>query len=623
MTKDFDRKSVALNLLAVWEGNVRKTGADQDLGDLMASIEAHGLLNPLHVFDKGKGTYVVAGQRRLLALQKLANAKKIDKDYAVPCIVVDMADALEISLAENTIRADMHPADQFEAFAALADKEMPIADIAARFGVTERIVNQRLRLGRVHPALLAEYRDPDSDLNLDELEAFALTDDQDAQLIIRQQLGGRATAWRIREALTKDEVPFTDKRARFVGVAAYEAAGGIVRRDLFDDRESGYLIDAQLLNRLVSEKMKEAVASVQAEGWKWVEEREQLTWSEKQKFGEDKGKKPPLTFEQKSALDDLQKELAELEEIDNEDGLSDEQEARKEEVEDAIDKIDNRTPTFSKAAYARGGAVIVLDYDGTLEITRGLIRKADMPKDKKAKDGKEADEPEKPAFSQSLLTDLKDYTLDAIQVELAEDPDTALIAVVYSLAIRRTSKRYGWNPLALDAKPQRVPDDATGRAYIETLASDKLEGMPTAPADLWHWLGLQTREKLMDMLAALVGPLVNRSASSTKQIRKHLEVDVRKHFTPTAANYFGKISAEQIMADLKEMGQTETDLKPLAKLKKKELALYAEKIAASDFAWLPEPMRDQPLDEDELADTEEADDWEGIDGDEDDMDEAA
>ena len=80
----------------------------------------------------------------------------------VPCQVIDgAADAAEISLAENVMREAMHPADEFEAFRDLADKGLPAADIAARFGVTETVVSKRLKLANVSPLILKTYRKGD------------------------------------------------------------------------------------------------------------------------------------------------------------------------------------------------------------------------------------------------------------------------------------------------------------------------------------------------------------------------------------------------------------------------------------------------------------------------------
>ena len=68
---------------------------------------------------------MVAGDRRLTALKLLAKKKRIPADYEVACLLVPDASARTVSLAENLLREQMHPADQFEAFAALVRKAAP------------------------------------------------------------------------------------------------------------------------------------------------------------------------------------------------------------------------------------------------------------------------------------------------------------------------------------------------------------------------------------------------------------------------------------------------------------------------------------------------------------------
>ncbi|MDP9994423.1 hypothetical protein J2W28_005047 [Variovorax boronicumulans] len=61
--------------------------------------------------------------------------------------------------------------------------------------------------------------------------------------------------------------------ARFVGLAAYEARGGAVRRNLFaeDGGDDGvYLDDPVPLQVLVTEKLRALAEEVCAEGWAWV-----------------------------------------------------------------------------------------------------------------------------------------------------------------------------------------------------------------------------------------------------------------------------------------------------------------------------------------------------------------
>jgi len=141
--------TIPLNKLLAWEGNVRKTDPDKGIDELAASISAHGLLQSLVVRKDRRGKYaVVAGRRRLLALKSLAEAGGIEADRLVTCTVLgDEADSTEISVAENAQRESMHPADKFDAFKALIESGVRVADVAARFGVTEAVVSKLVGVG--------------------------------------------------------------------------------------------------------------------------------------------------------------------------------------------------------------------------------------------------------------------------------------------------------------------------------------------------------------------------------------------------------------------------------------------------------------------------------------------
>ncbi len=121
--------------------NARRTAGKVGMDELKASLLAHGLMQNLVVTDAGDGAYrVIAGGRRLEAIRSLQAEGKLPEDFAVPCQIVSEEHALEMSLAENTVRLAMHPADQFEAFAALIDKGETAAEVARRFGVEETTV---------------------------------------------------------------------------------------------------------------------------------------------------------------------------------------------------------------------------------------------------------------------------------------------------------------------------------------------------------------------------------------------------------------------------------------------------------------------------------------------------
>jgi ParB family transcriptional regulator, chromosome partitioning protein len=250
--------------------NVRRTGALRRIEELAASIHSHGLLQSLSVkpardAEGGEtGKYLVlGGGRRLAALKLLAKKKAIPKAHPVPCLVTDGHEE-EVSLAENIMRSDLHPADQFEAFRRLAEEHgFGAEEIAARFGVGPALVKQRMRLGAVSPKLLSLYRE--EALTLDQLMAFAVTTDHARQEQVYESLSWNREPSTIRRLLTESHIVASDRRAVFVGVDAYQDAGGVLTRDLFLDDGGGYLEDAALLNRLALEKLETLAGEVQHE----------------------------------------------------------------------------------------------------------------------------------------------------------------------------------------------------------------------------------------------------------------------------------------------------------------------------------------------------------------------
>ena len=209
---------VPLSQLRPSRRNVRKT-AGRFIDPLASSIERVGLLQNLTVILASDGEHydVVAGGRRLAALKLLAKKRRIAKDWQVPCLLVADASARTVSLTENVQREAMHPADQFEAFAALIAEGRPIEDIAADFAVTPLVVQRRLKLANVSPRLMADYR-ADA-VTLDQLMALAIIDGHAAQ----ESAFYDAPQWQrspsaLRERLTEREIGASHALARFVGL---------------------------------------------------------------------------------------------------------------------------------------------------------------------------------------------------------------------------------------------------------------------------------------------------------------------------------------------------------------------------------------------------------------------
>ena len=322
-----DIRDIPLSQLELSPDNVRKTPADASaFTELKASIAAHGLLENLIARSMGPGPdgparyAVIAGGRRLAAMQALAAEGALDEDHPVPCRMIgSIVAAEEVSLAENSVRAAMHPADQVEAFRRLADAGSTAAAIAVRFGISERTVEKRLRLGNAAPVLLEAYRA--GEIDLETLMAFAVTSDQTRQSAVWEtvsQQGYRPGAWQIKRLLTEDRVPATSAIARFVGIEAYEAAGGSIDRDLFaeEDERGIWFDDPDLLNKLAMDSLQVAARELETR-WKWAEARLDVDWSATAAFGRVRPQPAEPTDEEKAEIERLRTRNGELANMDD------------------------------------------------------------------------------------------------------------------------------------------------------------------------------------------------------------------------------------------------------------------------------------------------------------------
>jgi len=590
--------------------NVRKTGAKDGIKALAASIAAHGLLQNLQVRPAAEGRFeVVAGGRRLAALQLLAKQKQIAADYPVPCHALDGADATEISLAENEMRLPMHPADQFDAFKKLADDGKGPEEIAARFGTTAKIVEQRLKLAVVSPKLIALYRK--DVMTLDCLMAFTVADDHRQQEKVWKALPdwARERPDRIRDALTEKHIAADSALAQFVGLKAYEEAGGAVLRDLFDDANSGWLTDPALVQRLAAEKLDHAAATVRGEGWKWVEIMPELTWEALKGFGKATPERSPPTDEQQREIDTL---TAEGNAIIDEHGEEPEDEEvldRFYEIQERIAELSEGEATWPDAAKANAGVVIGISHDGALDVRRGLIRPEDKPTARKADKAKRAGASGQkgeatPALSAALIEDLTAHRTAALQAVLADNPKVALVAVVHALAL---GIFYPATPIesVVRIRPSVTYRDRSAEGIEDSKAAKQLaaatkaarKGLPKDPDKLWGWLIEQDQKSLLAILAVCAGHTVDAVVKKhnpvpldhADQLAAALKLDMADYWQPSAAGYFGRVSKQQVLDAVAE-GSTRQAAGNLAKLKKDELTKEAEK-ALKGTGWLPTVLR--------------------------------
>ena len=603
--------NIPLNKLTAWEGNVRKTQNKSGINELAASIKAHGLQQNLVVRKDGKKFAVVAGGRRLKALQRLAKAGDIEHTCDVPCRITEAADASEISLAENVMREDMHPADQFEAFRDLADKGMPATDIAARFGKSETHVLKILKLARVSPKILKAYRA--ADVTLEDVMAFTVTDDHEAQERVFAAMAPWQGASEIRAALTENDIAATDKRVKFVTLKAYEKAGGTTKRDLFSDDDSGvYIEDRGLLDTLVTERLEKNARAVRAEGWKWVQVSAEFAYQQSAEYRRIHAEPVPLTASEQKKFDKLQEEYARLNDEWNDCDEELQARPRLDELERLIEEIEDRDGVWTSDQLAVAGAVVSIDHQGKAKIERGFVRPEDMPKKVgKAKNANSSDnsagegEAEHSAgLSASLVEILTAHKSAALATSVLDAPDKGLATVVYALVLDTFRHRHD-TALKLSATVQSLQrvEGSTAFQRLETARETWGQRIPGTPENIWTWCLEQEQAVLLDLLTFCAACTINSVQMKTdrpdaprlvhaNQLAAVLHLDMTAWFTPTAENYFNRVSKIQILEALQEARQ-QPPAPAWEKLKKAELAALAERETAAT-GWLPLPLRQSP-----------------------------
>lgn len=614
---------VPLSLLVLSPDNVGKTGRD-DVDELAALIASQGLLQPLLVkaqVIEGEmtGSYeVVAGGRRWRALGLLAKQKRIDKDELVECKQVTAEAAIEASIAENSGRMAMHPADEFEAFKRLIDEEGKTAEeVATRFGVNVLTVRRRLRLANVSPVLIAKYRAGAESMTLDQMMALAVTDDHQLQEAVWEN----AQHWErqphnLRRKLTENELDAErHPLAKFVGLEAYEKAGGYVRRDLFSqDGNAGFIADVPLLRKLADERLQIIIDQVKVENWQWVEPRECFNFSDKAIFGKMPTEPREPTKGEAIELAALEKRITELnaklEIFSNEENWGDEYDEAQEALEAAearTEQINDGLKFWTEEAKAHSGAIITINSYGEAEIHRGLVKpeaRADAAKAVGAfvESGAAGEtKKERAEFSEKLMFKLTSHRTAAMQATMMNNHRIALVALTHTLAlstfatystdvvkVRGTESRYLISGKAEDMEQSRAwREIAAKRAELESrLPDDKNE--------YFGWLMARADDELLEILAFCTAATIDATTGSAGQtpapaLFAALNIDMADWWTPTADSYLGNVPKSKVIEAVSEAAGGAA-AHGLDKMKKAELLASAQSKLEST-RWLPAPLR--------------------------------
>lgn len=530
---------VPLDRLFVSEANVRKVHHEDGLVELAALIEAQGLLQRLSVVAHADGRFaVVAGGRRLRAMQILVASGRWPATQPVECKLYEEGQAVQVSLTENSGREGMHPADQMEAFRKMIEQGLTVAQVAGRFGVSPLTVERRLKLARLAPRFLDLYRG--DEIGSEQLQALALIEDHAAQQAVWDGLSVYdRSAWRIRSAVTQEACCADSRIARFVGLDAYEAEGGTVRRDLFSspDELSGIFLDnPELLQTLAIDKLRGHATAVKEEGWAWVECLLDTDMSVRRGHGRERqGEREPTPKEAETIerLEVEQRAHAEAYDQHKEgDPDADDFESIGQQLCDALDATEEKLMAARAALLqwapeqlARAGAIVRLDSRGEVVTDRGLVRPGDRkaiadaptPDDESApRDDRTAARPE---FTEKLMRDLTAHRTAALQAALVQNPRVALMTLVHRMTetvfslygagddiVKVAVRTTGDSTLAEEASGYASSPAGAILGSAETEWGDRLPGNPAA---LFQWLLTQPQETLLELLAFCTARSVN------------------------------------------------------------------------------------------------------------------
>lgn len=623
--------SIPLNRLQLSAQNVRTLRDPDSIPALAATIlAAGGLINPLSVVPerrkgvKGACFGVIAGGRRLAALQWLAERGRVPADVPVSCHEFETASAVGISLTENASQEAMHPADQLAAFKKLMDAGRTAGQIAAAFGVSTLTVERRLRLAGLAPRFLQMYRE--NQIGDDQLQALALSHSHDEQVAVWEALPAYSrSGYQIRALLTREEISAGDRLALFVGLEAYRDAGGTVRTDLFSEDDGDYLQDADMLHRLVLERLGAVAISYRGQGWKWVEVREEFGYAEQSKFQHlapqtgtpDEGEREAIEQieAQARAINERLETLSERAETFGETPELEaewlEWEAQGDAHAELLGAMKDALAFWSDEQKGRAGVVVSVGRDGGLQIDAGLLRLEDARADGKGAGSEAAGMVRKnrPEFSAALCRSMTAHRTAAVAAALTQNPEVALASLLATLIV---SDRLPWvrSPLNIrvTSNEHEIKRLAAGYAASPTAGvlerADALtESVDIASDSVVVRLLAFELPQLLRLLAVYVArsysvcsdePAASERIGSglAREIEAALGLDMADWWAPGAECFLSHVPKAKMVQAVAEACGLQAAA-PIAKMKK-DAAIAAAAAALEGRRWLPLTLRPYP-----------------------------
>ena len=371
-------QSVKLSKLRLSASNVRTApDATLQIEPFAADLEARGVLQNLLVTPvaRSRGMFeVFDGGRRWRALNLLVERGVIDPEqYDVPVRVLkgDDAELTETSLAVSFHHLKLSPTEECRAFQHFLTGKADIDAVAKRFGVTRRFIDGRLRLADLAEPIFTALAE--NKITLDMAKAYASTSSHEAQLSTWTTYGSYSnySADSIRRIIANDMMRADDPIALLVGAEAYEAAGGVIDRDLFSDAREKWR-NPEIAKGLAAAIMEaEATRIGEERGLAWIRPiATHNTWDAVRGLHKITLPEQPMTVEQAERAEAIEQRMGELhDEMQNEE-LSDEVftafETEMDTLAAELEALDNRPVFMPPELASRVGAFLTLTQNGTM-----------------------------------------------------------------------------------------------------------------------------------------------------------------------------------------------------------------------------------------------------------------
>lgn len=183
----------------------RKNFDQEELTELMASIQEHGILQPLIVRTKGDKYEIVAGERRY-------RAARLAKVREIPILIKDFDDkqVLEVALIENIQRSDLNSMELACAYSLLMERfDYTQEEVSKRVGKSRSEIANILRLLKLPTDIQQKVRD--SILSYGQARAILTLKDASQQkeavnYIIENDLTVRDTEKYIQQLINQEEI---------------------------------------------------------------------------------------------------------------------------------------------------------------------------------------------------------------------------------------------------------------------------------------------------------------------------------------------------------------------------------------------------------------------------------